>query len=79
MSVTGGAAANEPLAADNAMLCLPFRAQVCVGGTIFPSSPREVPNSLTLLRCLGGLSGFCLVFCSYLPPLAYDSGKSVRK
>jgi threonine/homoserine/homoserine lactone efflux protein len=32
---------------------LPFRAQVCVGGTIFPSSPREVPNSLTLLGVWG--------------------------
>ena len=58
---------------------LPFRAKVRVGGTIFPSSPREVPNSLTLPRCFGGLRGVCFVFFSYLSPVAYDSGKSLRK
>jgi len=38
---------------QNGEIRLPFRAQVCVGGTIFPSSPREVPNSLTLLGVWG--------------------------
>lgn len=41
------------LLGDGKRFYLPFRAQVCVGGTIFPSSPREVPNSLTLLGVWG--------------------------
>ena len=45
----------------------------------FPQFASGSSQLAHVARCLGGLSGFCLVFCSYLPPLAYDSGKSVRK
>lgn len=67
------------IAQQPTQIYLTFRAIRRVGGAIFPSKPREVPHSLTLPRCLEGLSGFCFVFFSCLSPVAYGSGKSLRK